>query len=292
MVRVAQTLELGMMITSQFRATAGRPYRGAVAMKNELINLIVQRLNEAKAQLKKQFSQTHPIKVARHFVLDKLLPTEIAENIYANFPKPNKMRVLSSYGELKLKYSLIKNTSSLLQAIHYALLDPRVVAEVEEITGIKNQIPDPSPQAGGVSTLLKGCYINPHLDSSHDRARKFYRTVNLLYYVSPNWGPENGGNYELWDEGVNNRILVPSLFNRLVVMETNRHSWHAVNPVLCEQPRCCVFNYFFSPQSPEGEDYFHGSSLSLFNTLFKPRPEQKFRRKIAAVKEAILKRLG
>ena len=34
---------------------------------------------------------------------------------------------------------------------------------------------------------------------------------------------ENGGNYELWDESVNNHILVPSLFNRLVVMETNRN---------------------------------------------------------------------
>ena len=118
--------------------------------------------------MKQQFFLEHPIKVARHFVLDNLLPTEIAERIYADFPKPKKMRLLSSYGELKLKYSHIKYASSLLQDIHFAIQDPRVVAVIEEITGIKNQVPDPSPHAGGISTLLKGHYINPHLDSSHD----------------------------------------------------------------------------------------------------------------------------
>ena len=75
-------------------------------------------------------------------------------------------------------------------------------------------------------------------------------------------------------------------------METNRKSWHAVNPVLCDEPRCCVFNYFFSEQSPEGEEYFHGSAFSLFNPLFKARPEQKIRRKIARLREAIFKKVS
>lgn len=260
-------------------------------MKKQLTELIVQRLNESKEQLKKQFFLKHHIKVARHFALDHLLPTEIAEKVYANFPKPSQMRLLNSSGELKLKYSHIKDISSLLQDLHFAIQDPSVVAAIEDITEIKNQVPDPSDRAGGISALLKGYYINPHLDSSHDAEKKLYRTVNMLYYVSPNWQLENGGNYELWDEPVQNRIIVPSFFNRLVVMETNRTSWHAVNPVLCDAPRCCVFNYFFSEQSPEGEEYFHGSSLfTIFNPLFKPRPEQKIRRTIARVRNALLRR--
>ena len=255
-------------------------------MQNQLTDLIVQRLNEAKEQLKKEFFLEHPIKVARHFVLDNLLPTEIAEKIYANFPKPSQMHLLSSPGKLKLKYCHLKDASSLLQDINFAIQNPRVVAAVEDITEIKNQIPDTSRYAGGISTLLKGYYINPHLDNSHNVERKlYYRTVNVLYYVSPNWQRENGGNYELWDESVTNRILVPSFFNRLIVMETNRTSWHAVNPVLCDAPRCCVFNYFFSEQSPEGEEYFFNGSS------FRARPEQKIRRTIALVKERILRKL-
>lgn len=259
-------------------------------MKDQFIDLIVQKINKSKEDLKKQFFSEHPIKVARHFALDNLLPPELAERIYADFPKPNKMHKLHSYGEMKSKYKRIEHTSSLIQALHYAIQDPRTIAAIEDITNIKNQIADLSRSAGGISALLKGYYINPHLDYSHNAEKKLYRTVNLLYYVSPNWQVENGGYFEVWDESVNNRIIVPNFFNRLVVMETNRRSWHSVHPVLCDAPRCCVFNYFFSEQSPEGEEYFHGSTFSLFNPLFKARPEQKIRRIFTRTKEIFLKK--
>jgi Rps23 Pro-64 3,4-dihydroxylase Tpa1-like proline 4-hydroxylase len=261
----------------------------AISMKDQLTELIVNRLNEAKENLKKQFFQTHLIKVAHHFTLDNLLPIEIAERIYTNFPKPSQMRLLNSPGELKFKYSYVKNESTLLQDIHFAIQDPRVIAVIEEITEIKNQVPDKSRIAGAVSTLLKGHYINPHLDNSHDIEKKLYQTVNLLYYVSPHWKLENGGNYELWDESITNRMIVPSLFNRLLVMETNQTSWHSVNRVVCNAPRCCVFNYYFSENPPRGHAYFHTASSLFFNPLIRPRPEQKIRRAIMRIKNTILK---
>lgn len=260
-------------------------------MQEQFTTLLVNKLNENSEQLKKQFSFQHPIKVARHFALDNIFPTEIALKIYANFPHPQKMRLLNSRGELKLKYTQLKHTSPLLQNLHYAIQDTRVITAIENITGIKNQIPDKSRLAGGVSALLKGYYINPHLDNSHDIDKKFYRTVNLLYYATPDWQLENGGNYELWDETVNQRIVVPSLFNRLVVMETNQKSWHAVNPVTCNTPRLCVFNYYFSEQSPEDVEYFHGATSLFYNPLIKPRPEHKIRRKWVEIKNALFKKL-
>lgn len=247
-------------------------------MKNQLINLILKRLDELKEDLTKQFFFEHSIKVARHFVLDDLLPNEIAHRIYADFPKPRQMHLLKSWGELKSRYSYVKEITPLLQDIHFAIQDPSVIAMFEEITKIKNQVSDQSRPAGGISALPKGYYINPHLDFSHNSDKTLYRTLNLLYYVSPNWKIQDGGNFEIWDESVNTCIVVPNFFNRLVVMETNRKSWHSVNKVLSDSPRCCVFNYFFSEQSPEGEEYFHGSKFSLFNPLFKARPEQRFRR--------------
>jgi len=260
-------------------------------MKDQLITIIVNKLRTNQEPLKTQFSKEHPIKVARHFALDNLLPTEIAEKIYANFPHPRKMRLLHSRGELKLKYAQLKHTSTLLQDLHYAIQDPRVITEIEKITGIPHQLPDQSRLAGGVSALLKSHYINPHLDNSHDVDKKLYRAVNLLYYATPDWKIENGGNYELWDESVNHRIIVPSLFNRLVVMETNQTSWHAVNPVLCETPRLCVFNYYFKEQSPTAVDYFHGATSILYNPLIKARPEQKIRRKIRDMRDAVLRNI-
>jgi hypothetical protein len=123
--------------------------------------------------------------------------------------------------------------------------------------------------------MANGDFLNPHIDNSHDSERKLYRTLNLLYYVSPEWKPEFGGSLELWDGAVRNPFVISSLFNRLVILETNRHSWHSVNPVRHGGQRCCVSNYYFSERSPEGVDYFHVTSFSA-------RPEQVIRRWVAA----------
>lgn len=251
-------------------------------MKQYLVELIVKRLNESKEQLKRDFLSKQSIKISRYFVVDNLLPVNLAEQVYASFPNPKKMHLLTSFGKIKLKYSHLKDAAKLLQDLNAAIQDPKVVAVIEEITGVEKQIPDPTRFAGGISTLVRGYFINPHLDNSHDvETKKYYRTMNVLYYASPNWGLKNGGNYELWDETVTQHVVVPSLFNRLLVMETNRNSWHAVNPVLCDKPRCCIFNYYFSEQSPEGEDYFFDKPS------FKPRPEQKIRRAFTRIKDKI-----
>ncbi len=252
--------------------------------KEQLTDLIFNRLHESSDQLKQQFFLEHPIKVARHFILDKLLPDDIVLEIYRNFPKPEQMSLLSSSGEIKSKYCHFKDSAAIVQNILLATQDPKVVAAVEEITEIKKQFADRSSIAGGISVLTKGYYLNPHLDISHDvETEQYYRSVNFLYYVSPDWKRENGGNLELWDDTVKYCIEIPSLFNRLVVMETNTSSWHAVNPVLIKAPRSCVFNYYFSEQSPEGENYF------MKKTTFRARPEQKIRRAMTCLKHAILR---
>jgi hypothetical protein len=74
-------------------------------------------------------------------------------------------------------------------------------------------------------------------------------------------------------------VTIPSLFNRLVLMETNSASWHSVSPVRAEGPRCCVSSYYFSRQSPSGADYYHVTS-------FTGRPEQPFRRMIGPLDNA------
>jgi Rps23 Pro-64 3,4-dihydroxylase Tpa1-like proline 4-hydroxylase len=145
---------------------------------------------------------------------------------------------------------------------------------VEQITGIKEQIPDASLYAGGLSAMGAGHFLSPHIDNSHEDTRKYYRTLNLLYYVTPDWSLESGGNLELWDRGVRRHITVVSKFNRLVIMETNPWSWHSVSEVKADRVRCCVSNYYFSPKSPIGKDYFNVTSFSA-------RPEQKIRRALA-----------
>jgi len=259
-------------------------------MKEILTDLIMKKLNQHKKELQKAFNSKHAVCVARFFVLDDLLPRKIAYQMYDEFPNIKKMRTLNNFGELKFKFAALKNTSPLLQAMHYAVQDPKVIAIVEDITGIKNQVPDQSRIAGGVSAMIKHYYLNPHLDNSHNIDKTLYRTVNLLYYLSPDWQIENGGNYHLWNETVTECIQVPSFFNRFVVMETHQKSWHSVSPVTVDAPRCCLFNYYFSAQSPLAQDYFHGAASLFFNPLFRARPEQTLLRQLDKIKKIFCKR--
>lgn len=243
---------------------------------NQFVDLIVSRLTAEQEKLAAEFNQTRSPSIARHFIVDNLLPEDLALGIHRAFPAKEKMRQMKSFRESKYTFKQLEQTPAVLKEITFAIQDPRVVKIVEAITAIKHQEPDASLYAGGISLMVEGDFLNPHLDNSHDAALLRYRTLNLLYYVTPDWQPEYGGNLELWDTTVKQAVTVPSLFNRLVVMETNRRSWHSVSPVAFDGQRCCVSNYYFSKSSPEIEPYFNVTSFSA-------RPQQKIRRLVATV---------
>ncbi|HQU42514.1 MAG TPA: 2OG-Fe(II) oxygenase, partial [Pirellulales bacterium] len=121
-----------------------------------------------------------------------------------------------------------------------------------------------------------GDFLNPHLDNSHDGDQTKYRAVNLLYYLSPGWALDHGGNLELWDRSVREPTSVLSAFNRLVLMKTDGLSWHSVTRVTTHQPRWCASNYYFSPRSPDESAYRHV-------TTFAGRPEEKAKRLLLAL---------
>jgi Rps23 Pro-64 3,4-dihydroxylase Tpa1-like proline 4-hydroxylase len=189
------------------------------------------------------------------------------------------MRLMSSFREKKYTSKDLDQFNPLLTDITFALQSPGVLSLVEQITGIKNQIPDLSLYAGGLSVMTEGHFLGPHIDNSHDASGRYYRTLNLLYYVTPDWSLELGGNLELWDRAVRQNTTIVSRFNRLVIMETNPWSWHSVSKVRVRKPRCCVSNYYFSPDSPTGSEYRNVTSFSA-------RPEQGVRRALASVDNA------
>ena len=110
--------------------------------------------------------------------------------------------------------------------------------------------------------MKKNDFLNPHIDNSHNVDKQKYRRLNLLYYVSPNWDISKGGNFELWDKKVQNPKVIISKFNRLVVMETGPETYHSVNPVLVDEIRYCVSNYYFSKKSFNGKEYNHVTSFT------------------------------
>lgn len=239
-------------------------------MKNILVNLIITRLQNDFNELRLKWNSPDGT-LTKHFYIDNLLPEDIASNIYDAFPKDAfGFYSRESFREKKKTSANLNEYPQILSDITYAIQDERVVNLIGDITSICTLEPDPKLYAGGLSMMFKDDYLNPHIDNSHDGERKRYRRLNVLFYVTPNWRLENGGNFELWDESRLIPKTIVSKFNRLVVMETNRTSWHSVSKVLVEQARCCVSNYYFSLQSPDSNDYYHVTS-------FFGRPDQRLK---------------
>ena len=244
-------------------------------MREEIIRLIIDRLDRDAESIRADFQAEKGIKT-RFAAIDNLLPDELARRIYEKFPPLEEMRLLDTFREKKYTSKAMEKFDSLISDITFAFQDERVIAKVAELTGIKDPKGDPHLYAGGISAMAKGHFLQPHLDNSHDYEQKHYRVLNLLYYITPEWNPANGGNLELWDEAVKKSVEIPSLFNRLVLMSTNDKSWHSVNEVKADGARCCVSNYYFSPHSPNGYETAHV-------TYFQARPEQTLRRIVTKV---------
>ncbi|AKG23965.1 2OG-Fe(II) oxygenase [Calothrix sp. 336/3] len=243
-------------------------YLDNATLNNRYVESLLSKLEYHKLELHKEFKIPQRINSC---YLDNLLDEEDTRKIYASFPEHQEMLLLKDLREYKYVGIQLNKYHPILSKIIYAFQDRRVVKIISEITGIKNLFADEYLYAAGFSLMKKDCFLNPHLDNSHDKDRDRYRVLNLLYYVTPDWHQEYGGNLELWDRGLKQPCrTIHSKFNRLVIMVTNKSSLHSVSKIDYPGQRCCVSNYYFSPQPVDDHEYFHVTS-------FRGRPKEKVR---------------
>lgn len=212
-----------------------------------------------------------------YFYIDNLLPKEIVNKIHDNFPSTEESMRKKSLREYKYVAFEMNKYDPILDSITYAFQDDRILDFFRRTLNIDSLYADVNLYAGGLSMMEKGNFLNPHLDNSHDKDRKRWRTFNLLFYVTPGWTLSHGGNLELWPNGPKQHpITIESKFNRLVVMATHHKSWHSVSKVTHDGVRCCVSNYYFSDHSLSEKDRFHVTS-------FRGRSNQKITNMVLAI---------
>jgi len=232
--------------------------------REELARLISQHLAAQSGKLRQFYTSSGPI---GHFILDDLLPPELAARIAAAFPTTADLTTKNTMRERKYVSSQMNRHDPLIEEALFAFQSPDVVSAIQEITGHPTLYADPLLYAGGVSLMEEGGFLNPHIDNSHDKHRERWRALNLLYYVS---SAQDGGELELWPHGMKAEpVVIEARFNRLVVMATHHRSLHSVRPIRTGQRRC-ISNYYFSDTPMRADQTFHVTS-------FRGRPEQPVR---------------
>lgn len=224
--------------------------------RKEISQLIYNNINNKKDLLKDQFLTTKD-KIG-YFYVDDLLPKDLAEQIYENFPDITEAVQKKNLREYKFVAYQMDKFNPLLEEVIYAFQEKKILDLIAKITETGGLVADEFLYAGGLSLMKKDNFLNKHLDNSHDKDRNLWRVFNLLYYVTPDWNIENGGNLELWQNGIEEKqTTVESKFNRLVVMATHHKSWHSVSKVKVNKTRNCVSNYYFSERPLLKSDEFH-----------------------------------
>ena len=235
--------------------------------RTDFAQKIAEKLQEHKDELQYAFVKQN--KGVPFFYIDNLLPTDWCSAINTAFPDVSEMRLKKSLREDKFVGVRMNKYNRLIEEITYAFQDSGVVRLVQEICDIDTCYADATLYAGGISSMTENQFLKPHLDNSHDQNRDKWRVLNLLYYTTPDWREPFGGNLELWPKGLDSKpITIASKFNRLVVMGTDNHSWHSVSPVVVNNRRNCVSNYYFSDTPLNSADTFHV-------TLFRAWKHQK-----------------
>jgi hypothetical protein len=173
--------------------------------------------------------------------------------------------------------------------LNAALSSPSFLADLSYITGMPNLLADEQLVGGGIHVTGPGGRLDVHVDFNYIEERKLHRRINLLLYLNPKWKEEWGGHIQLWDKNVEHcDASFAPVVNRCVVFETSEISYHGVTPVSpnAPVPRQSFAAYYYTREAPA---YWKGEAHS---TVFRARPEERFRRYVSMPAENLRKKLG
>ena len=214
-----------------------------------------------------------------HVVMDNFLDEEVANLLYDEFPGiesdrwklwgPGKTKRVYDKNIEKVGLSDDRYFGDFTRHFMHELHSHVFLKFLENLTEMKDYIPDPSYNGCGLHSTGRGGKLMIHTDSnrhllsigrSKDKdANLLHQHVNLIYYLNKDWDERWGGNLELWDREKTHCVSkVAPLFNRAVLFETSRFSYHGhPHPLQCpeDRRRNSLAVYYYIPNRPTDEKY-------------------------------------
>tara|TARA_Y100001968_G_scaffold100812_1_gene90744 strand:- start:18129 stop:18890 length:762 start_codon:yes stop_codon:yes gene_type:complete len=206
--------------------------------------------------------------------IDNFLPKSEVLEIINQLPEDNKFKHFKTNYESKLICQLSREFNQKIVKLYSDLTNPKseFVEKLKEIIDLKDIFTDSSNYAGGISLMKHNDFLSNHIDNSHDSHLKLYRRINILYYFSPHeWLKGFGGNLNIWPNGLKgSKYTIAPITNRMVIMLTNKNSFHGVDKVNSEIfRRYCISTYYYSTESQSGDNYYHPTTFRFPNNKIK-----------------------
>jgi hypothetical protein len=165
-----------------------------------------------------------------HIVIDGFLPADLADMALSNFPsgtRASDVVYVDRPFEHRKRQILPTDCNESVRRLFDFFNSAPVLAFLEGLTGIEGLISDPYFDGGGFHEISRGGLLGLHADFRINRKLRLNRRLNLLVYLNKDWQESYGGHLEIWDKTGKRRVhRIAPLFNRCVVFNTNKDSYH------------------------------------------------------------------
>ncbi|MBC8111309.1 MAG: 2OG-Fe(II) oxygenase [Verrucomicrobia bacterium] len=229
---------------------------------------------EAIKQLTADFQNGFPYK---HIVLDNFLKTEIAADLYENFPAVEKLhKHYDGLNEKKSEGSNFEDFSPVFSQVRNFVMGEDFAKWMAVVTGIEGVFVTDDKLGTGLHQGGNGSFLDIHVDFSIHHVKNVHRRLNMLIYLNKNWQESYGGGMEMWNADMTKleKKVLP-LLNRCLIFETNQISYHGYSTITIpeNETRKSFYTYFYTPITEEIKVKYH-------DTIFKPKPEDSTVKKI------------
>lgn len=225
----------------------------------------IDELEQLGSRLHDQYQVAHPFP---HVVIDDFLPAAAAQGAHDLFPPPEseiwldwtKRDTVHQPRKQGIGHaSRLEGVSPWLQALLFAFNSYPFLNFLQKLTGIGKLLPDPHFHGGGLHQILSGGKLAIHTDFNDLGSLDLYRRINVLFYLNKDWKPEYKGDLELWNaEPLRHVLSIAPSFNRLVVFNTNKRTFHG-HPEPLQTPaeitRKSIALYYYTARPAADENY-------------------------------------
>jgi hypothetical protein len=228
---------------------------------------IAEHLSPRFAELHAEWSAPKPFP---YVIIDDFFPDPVAKELADSFPSrddPDWSR--DPHPHQHFKQFRDTNFPGPIGTYFQVTADDTFSGLVSAITGIPDLKSDPDLAGGGCHQILRGGFLDVHVDFNRHHKLGLERRLNLIVYLSRDWHASWGGELEFWDMSDRRRLeAVLPQYNRAVLFETSDRSYHGhPRPLACpeEATRDSLAVYYYTGDRPHA----FGELSPEHNTIFR-----------------------
>jgi Rps23 Pro-64 3,4-dihydroxylase Tpa1-like proline 4-hydroxylase len=191
-------------------------------------------LERVAESLRRDYETAEPFP---HVVIDDLLPIDVLEGLHAEFPDPDhpEWQLHDDPRQQKLQGHRRELHGPFTRQVLGELMGRDFLAFLEDVTGVRGLVTDPSLVYGGLHQILPGGHLQIHVDVTFEPRLHLERRLNLILYLNPRWEEGWAGELELWDPTAEVCVVrVQPKWGRMVLFSATPTAYHGhPRPLAC-----------------------------------------------------------